>query len=183
MRLSLTVVSVFLIQSAVLAAGADLESVNVGPVGIRLGMTESELEASLPSGFDLIDAKEMVPEGMQYIEEHGKKAFIASDADPAKALGWITIENDQVSRVVRIVGKLQRGDSHDAVSLLISAFHSVFGEETPPLVIKTGSYPEGGQTFEYLEARVGMKRVVVTSMPTWLQVTEELGREDIPVTG
>jgi maltoporin len=175
------VASIAVLLSAILAAGADLETMEIGVVRVSLGMTKSDLEVSMPPDYLLVAVKDVVPMGIEYSEDHGENAFIAYADHPTTALAGITFERDRVTRITRLVGELRGGESHDALIFLNSAIQSVFPAVEKSVALTLGSYPTGGETFEYLEARIGEKRLVITSRPGIIQATEVVGREAIPV--
>ena len=182
MRPIVVLASIFVCFSAGLAECTDLDSVKVGGVHVTLGMSRVEVEEGLPPDMILREARDIVPKGISYYEVHGRKSFLARDDSPRTALAWITFEDDQVTQVSRTLRTVEGGTSHDSVGMLVSGIYTVFGHQEMPLIIEAGSHSFEGGTFEYFEARAGHKRVILRSSPGVTQITEELGRRDIPVT-
>lgn len=184
MRLTAVVVSILLVQGAVLAAATGLASMDVSGATVSMGMSEAEVRAALPEGIALHPARDLLPpvlpRNVRVSERQGETWYLAAKDSPRAPLAWLTFEGGTLTQATKLVGEAEEGGAHAAMELLASAIHDAFSGEDTPVDLSTGIYDTDGQSFVYLAAAAGAKRVVVRSLPRSLQVSEEIGREDIP---
>lgn len=175
------------------------ESLEIGSIHVELGLTPAEVEEKLQAGYYLGLFRDKLPQpavgtvtpngvvyeglteiegrtvSVEYRDEFGVHAFIASKGSPDAVIGWLVFEEGKLTRATRLVLPPSPTAWLETVAATIRSWRTDGGGSS--VVVTTFDDSRSGITT--LDFKSGNRELTLVQTPTQIQLVENLGRSDI----